>query len=748
MVAGISVGFNTTADPTRGIFNMLTQSLSGLTESVLRKDANRRSAQNPRQQGQGIYNPMGANFRPGPPAKMESTVAPQNASAVANPTAGSPSAVASPVAATPSASMAASLPQPPAGTTTQGGMSYAPSPLADGAQGYRAQVQEEIAKNNRLRQGLEGFKEAASGMFNGQNDKAVAERSRRQALAGEMRALRNRLTGMAETPSYADVTNEYMNRMEQARGGPDNRTSEEMLKDAAARSRSGYNAMGGFSGADAVSMRDGRAAPQAGLSSMGTPASWTKWKEGWNPSDGSDNPAFGGDSYTAAEQLVNAAPQEYVGDGQMVGGGRQSPDRETAISSTADRIAQARQRFGGSADGTKRVPSGYQGLIMAREDLTDDEKQRFIAAYNARRASRGARMTPAATGNPYMEQALAQEQGMRKERINRRNMRDQYFARRQQERMNAAQQQQQMMMVDMLSRSAAMGNQEAARVLSQLQQSQADIYRQNMQNALGMQEIQSREQMNRDQVTSAERLASMEDSRLREGMENQNAMEGRRIGLLEQEAESKQRVNDLLAEKTQLEMDFDRETMPERKAALANQIKEAEVKLGQARVQLERENLKLKEAQNEIENSGIIKPGSISGPLTADGVPPADAKAREAAFVSDDALMKRAQAGDEEANRFYQLPGTGADFSQMTPRQKVEDVLSRLEKSYGYFRLGSNLPSEENLRLLMRREGISDADLFQARNAIASEGPGWGIAPSPIQKQMRLDALEMLLPGS
>jgi hypothetical protein len=443
--------------------------------------------------------------------------------------------------------------------------------------------------------------------------------------------------------------------------------------------------MQGYGAADCVSMRDGRAVPQAAVSDGATPNNW-RWQPVTDVPAKAGGGTFGGDSYTAAEQLVNANPQAYIGPNL------DGTDRESAIQAVADRIGDSRTRYGGNPAGTVPIKDDYVSLINARQDLSPEQKQAFVDRYYARREARGASVNKARVG-PNYDQAVANEQGKRQENIDRMNMRNEWFASRRRDRMQAAQQQQQMMMMDMLTRSAAMGNPEAARALQAIGQNQ--IAAMNAQTA---------------------RMDAMSGSEYRQQMAMYKDREDQRAA--EMQALDKQ----LATAKSQAEIDL----------------------INAKKAQLEKE---------QAEDDGKLNKQDVEG--IADSLMPElgpqGAVATANAMAADGRLAARMKDGDEQAKNLYSLPGSDRDLTQMAPLEKVRDIFGRMERAYGYFRPGSKELSKDNVRDQLLREGVSQADIVLAYEGMLAEGPPGGFLFGPsredaYRRNVQLNMLRSLLP--
>lgn len=368
-------------------------------------------------------------------------------------------------------------------------------------------------------------------------------------------------------------------------------------------------------------------------------------------------------------------------------------------------VAAARERYGLAQDGTGQMPSGRLGAIMARTDLDENEKQRFVDQEVARRIMDG-ESTRMMSNDRSRELAVSQQLGEEDQRARRLAI--------VRARQNQAAQQQQGMLLATLARQAMMGNPQAMQMMEGMQEQQRDAMKMGMrQQEMGMQAFQNQQEMG---LRQQEMLQRGEMARQQMGFQAAEAERDDNYKTMVQGHQ--QKMEQMQAEAIAAQREADAELNPIRKEELQAKADLATTAAETAAFQLEQAN------KDAGVSDGDLQTKKIADSLVADGVPPSQANVMAQAESSRQELWKKGES-DPQANALRFMPEASEQAVSAGGAVYVQDTMDRINQMLNYVPDPSRMMdgtgeavSLDNIRMALQSQQVNPVMVNQYVNSV------------------------------
>lgn len=601
---------------------------------------------------------------------------------------------------------------------------------AAGLQQYRNEIERGREQPEKFREGIAQDRATAE-------QKLQAEKRRRDSLAGEMRSMRNRLTGMAkeEMGGFADQANARADSMAQRGAAIDRRTEAMDSFGGKAPVYQGIS-VNPTVAARNLAMGDERKASLAQKGYEVSPEGVVRRMAGGgsSPSDppaSAQGPVAEGTPFEAARALIAHNRSLYEGNDGVPG--------EVNVSALEEKIKNARSEYALERDnGEKYIPSGADGLIEANDNLSWEERNRKRARLAAYKASKGQNFNRDLQGSPLFNQYYDSYMQERARRKARHDSRDARYARRAMNREAALARAQQQQTMGQIARLAMMGNPEAMQVMNNIQQNNARMQAMAMQNQNAMLDRQSRERLAQAQMQGNMTMAEMEDARTRELAEQRNALLGRQYDIQEAGQESQAEYQKQLLGIRELEAQANMKIADARQKVSEAQTDAEKIRaqayLKQAEAELELAQARVNEIESKIGKQG--QPGNLidyeeQQAAIDPTASPEDIRTRALAAQSSREITSMAEQGDPTARKIYSIPPSDNDINAMKPQDRVADYVGRIRKFYGPDEIAEMDPSvlakgmmSQGASLLAIKSAADQATIDVGKGKVLEAGEG------------------------
>ena len=421
--------------------------------------------------------------------------------------------------------------------------------------------------------------------------------------------------------------------------------------------------------------------------------------------------------------VIQRAPRKQTG-----GGTFGAPNPAMSASTEAQPMNQAsiaagRARYGLPEDGSGRQLSGRAAAIMARTDISPEEKQQFIEKANALDFMKGRKTMADLDLSSQMEAIGALKE--RSDRIVAKKTREGYFNNIRQQQAQAQQQ----AMMGQVAQAAMMGNPQAMQMMETMQRGNQNAAQIAMEQARLMQDGQYKQgvlDLQKQENTLAGERNNLIASQQSQAAQAAAEAARRQDAMRQADMAHKQNMERMQADSLSKRQEAEAELNPIRKRALEAEAQAAELAARQADFEFEQSKSQAGEIQP------LNKDKFISDMIAGGNVSSVD-QAREAADKEEarrtfDAVSEQ----DPATGRLRAMPPDNLQVHQNDPVKKIDYFMDRANSVGNFYKQGSRLdgsgemPDPAGMLAKMREEGIGPYELQQY---VADYRPPQGLMP-------------------